>query len=388
MVPQEIENCIVRYLTRSGGVDDLNLLDEWLRNEENQTKFKAYVETHFAITLAMNDPNYDKVKDELLKEIRKERKPVSLYRTKEFLKYAAIALVFLGLGLLLKRDVFRPGDPNAIVPRDNAITLQLGNGEVKIISEDGSSQVVNEKGEVIGAQKGEQIDYTVASDHSETDFNTLTVPKGKRFGLVLSDGSKVHLNAGSSITYPTVFHRGKERRVVLVGEAYFEVSHDSLRRFVVNSQDLDVKVYGTKFNVSNYPEDEEYQVVLVDGSVSMSQVGDVDVSNKEMFLEPGFKGTLNKSDKEFDNQKVNTSLYTSWMQGDLVFRNETFENITRKLERHYNVVIVNNREDIAKERFNATIETEHETIEQVFNYFKKVYDVDYAIVENKIIINP
>lgn len=296
--------------------------------------------------------------------------------------------MFLGLGLLLKKDVLWPSDPTTIVPRENAITLQLGNGEVKVISEDGSSQVVNGQGEVIGTQKGEQLDYTVAATQTEPDFNTLTIPKGKRFAIVLSDGSKVHLNAGSSLTYPTVFNPGRERRVVLIGEAYFEVSHDSLRQFVVNSQELDVKVYGTKFNVANYPEDEDYEVVLVDGSVSMSEVGAADTSPKEMFLEPGFKGTLNKNDKEFSHQKVNTSLYTSWMNGDLVFRNETFANITQKLERHYNVVIVNNNEAIVDERFNATIETEHETIEQVFNYFKKVYEVDYEIVENKIIINP
>lgn len=88
MVPQEIENCIVKYLARSGGVDDLNLLNEWLRKEENQSKFKAYVETHFAITLAMNDPNFDKVKSELLKEIRKEREPLPLWGNTQFLKYA------------------------------------------------------------------------------------------------------------------------------------------------------------------------------------------------------------------------------------------------------------------------------------------------------------
>lgn len=70
-----------------------------------------------------------------------------------------------------------------------------------------------------------------------------------------------------------------------------------------------------------------------------------------------------------------------------MFRNETFENIIRKLERHYNVVIINNNKAIANETFNATVETEYETIEQVFSYFKKAYDVDYTIIENKIIVN-
>ncbi|MNR47720.1 hypothetical protein D3C85_1668580 [compost metagenome] len=74
------------------------------------------------------------------------------------------------------------------------------------------------------------------------------------------------------------------------------------------------------------------------------------------------------------------------MNGNLVFRNESFENIIKKLERHYNVIIINNNKKLGSETFNATIETEHESIEQVFNYFKKVYEIEYSVVENKIII--
>jgi hypothetical protein len=75
------------------------------------------------------------------------------------------------------------------------------------------------------------------------------------------------------------------------------------------------------------------------------------------------------------------------MNGNLVFRNISFENIIEKLQRHYNVIIINNNKKLATETFNATIETEHETIEQVFNYFNKVYQIEYKIIENKIIIN-
>src|SRR5690606_11075231 len=144
---------------------------------------------------------------------------------------------------------------------------------------------------------------------------------------------------------------------------------------------------GTTFNITNYPEDESSEVVLLEGSVSLMDEGSVGVARDEVFLEPGFKGEFNKVERKITKEKVNTSIYTSWRNGNLVFRDISFENIIQKLERHYNVIIINNNKDLDKETFNATIETQHETIEQVFNYFNKVYRIKYKIVENKIIID-
>lgn len=385
MIPKSVENQIVKYFSQSADIHDLDFLNEWIQKEGNQSIFKEYVKTHFAINLAMNDPSLDKIKDELLKEIHNDKKSLIKVRFLWVLKYAAIAILFMGIGFVISKDESR-GEA-LIKPRENAITLQTANGEVEVIKEHGDQQLLDGNGEVIGAQKGKQLVYKNKKHASEIQYNTLTIPKGKQFGLVLSDGTKVQLNAGSSMTYPTLFGPSGPRKVVLTGEAYFEVSHDEKRQFIVNTQELDVKVYGTRFNVANYPEDEHTEVVLVAGSVALSEQGETPKNEKEVFLEPGHMGTYHKRDKHIVDQKVNTSLYTSWMEGNLVFRNETFENITRKLERNYNVVIINNNKELASETFNATIELNHETIEQVFNYFNKIYRIEYQIVENKIIIN-
>ncbi|MDE3743469.1 FecR family protein [Maribacter polysaccharolyticus] len=385
MISKDVENRIVKYLSQSADIQDLNFLNEWLKKKENQSIFKEYVKTQFAINLTMNDPGLDKIKDELLREIRKDKKPVIKMRVVWVLKYAAIAILFMGLGFIISKNKY--DKDKLIKPREDAITLQLENGEIEVITEKGNHQLIDDNGEVIGNQKGKELVYEVNEYDSELKYNTLTIPKGKRFGVVLSDGTKVQLNAGSSITYPISFNPNGPRKVVLSGEAYFEVSHDQKRQFIVNTQELDVKVYGTRFNITNYPEDENTEVVLIEGSVALSQQGETLKKEKEVFLKPGHMGAYNKRDKNIVDQKVNTSLYTSWMAGNLVFRNETFENITRKLERHYNVVIINNNKDLADETFNATIELNHETIEQVFNYFNKIYRIEYQIVENKIIIN-
>ncbi|MBD0776163.1 DUF4974 domain-containing protein [Maribacter sp. ANRC-HE7] len=385
MIPKGVENQIVKYFSQSADIHDLDFLNEWIKNEENRSIFKEYVKTHFAINLTMNDPSFDKIKDELLREIHNDKKSLIKVKLLSVLKYAAIAILFMGIGFAISKN--ESSAEGLIKPRENSITLKSATGEVEVIKENGSQQLIDEKGEIIGAQKGKQLVYKDQKNTSEIQYNTLTIPKGKQFGLVLSDGTKVQLNAGSSMTYPIAFSPNSPRKVELTGEAYFEVSHDQKRQFIVNTQELDVKVYGTRFNVANYPEDENTEVVLVEGSVALSKQGETLKKKEEVFLNPGHMGAYNKRDKNIVDQKVNTSLYTSWMEGNLVFRNETFENITRKLERHYNVVIINNNKDLADETFNATIEMNQETIEQVFNYFNKIYRIEYQIVENKIIIN-
>lgn len=385
---EKIEIIIVKYFSQSANMADLDILNKWIEDPENQLIFEEYVKTHFAITLAMNNPDVTNIRKALLKEIRKEKKKVYKHRFVSVMKYAAIAILFLGIGFLLQRDIFsNPTEKHVIVPRKDEITLKLGNGNIKIIAADGSSKVYDANGKVIGEQNGKELVYSGNGTASKLVYNTLTIPNGKRFNITLSDGTLVHLNAGSSITFPVEFLKNRIRKVFLSGEAFFEVAHDKKNAFIVNANKLDVQVYGTKFNVSNYQEDHTTNVVLVEGSVGLSEVGQSAKNKNEVFLTPGYKGTFNKEDNKILNEKVNTSLYTSWMNGNLVFRQETFENIIQKLERHYNVIIINNNEKLAKETFNATIETDYESIDQVFSYFKKVYQIDYSIIQNKIIIH-
>ncbi|WP_281225520.1 FecR family protein [Flavobacterium aquiphilum] len=385
---EEIEILIIKYFSQSATMADLDALNQWIEKPENQSIFEEYVKTHYAITLAMGDPDIKSVKKALFEEIKKEKKKVRKIRLYSVMKYAAIAILFLGIGFLMQKNFFNENsNKQKLVLNENEITLKLGDGNTKIIAADGTSKVYDANGKVVGKQNGKELVYTSNGEGSELVYNTLSVPNGKRFNITLSDGTIVHLNAGSSITFPIAFLKNKIRKVFLSGEAFFEVAHDKKNAFVVNASKLDVKVYGTKFNVSNYQEDNSTDVVLVEGSVSMAESAETINRKNEFFLTPGFKGTFNKENKKISNEKVNTSLYTSWMTGNLVFRDESFDNISKKLERRYNVIIINNNKNLSKETFNATIETDHESIEQVFNYFKKVYQIDYQIVENKIIIH-
>lgn len=386
---KEIELLIIRYFSQTANMSDLDILNKWIENKENQAVFDQYVKTHYLATLSLNNPEHSSLQRILLKEIKKEKRKKRLEGLYKASKYTAAAILLLLAGFIAHQNFSGRKDfkPQSITQKNDQVTLKLADGSVKIIPADGNSKIYDANGKVIGQQKGKSLVYSGDKKCTKLIYNTLNIPNGKRFTITLCDGTLVHLNAGSSITFPVEFLKDKARRVLLSGEAYFEVAHDRKNAFLVNSGTLNVQVYGTKFNINSYPEDKNTDVVLIEGSVSLSKSGSEPEGKNEFFLIPGFKATFNKNHSSISKEKVNTSLYTSWINGNLVFREESFENIIKKLERHYNVTIINHNKSLAHETFNATVETNTESIEQVLNYFKKVYQIDYSVKENKIIIH-
>src|SRR5690606_28947840 len=143
------------------------------------------------------------------------------------------------------------------------------------------------------------------------------------------------LNAGTSLKYPVKFIKGKNREVYLTGEAFFEVAKDAAHTFIVNANGLNIRVLGTKFNVSAYPEDNTTNTVLVEGSVGLYQGGAYD-SEKATFLTPEHLASLDKTNKDITIENAETSLYTAWINGNIILRHVVFKNIIEKLERQYN----------------------------------------------------
>src|SRR5690606_37791808 len=136
------------------------------------------------------------------------------------------------------------------------------NGNTQVIKEDGSVEIVDRNGRTIGKQNGTQLDYkNVVSGNRDQlpdevlTYNELVVPYGKRMKLILSDSSIVHINSGTRLKYPVKFLKNKDRMVFLEGEAFFEVSKSKTASFIVNTDNIDIRVLGTKFNVSSYAND-------------------------------------------------------------------------------------------------------------------------------------
>lgn len=384
MINKNIQKLIIKYLNKQATYTERNELDLWLENLDNYEVFKAYVKTNYLINLNMDKFDADESKELLLNLISKEKKVYKLRKYTRAMKYAAVAVIFLGIGYFYQLGLFS-NSIEITSPTEN-ITLELENGNIEIINEDGSSKIVDGQGNILGSQNGTQLVYN-DNNHLETlVYNTLKVPYGKRSKVYLSDGTVVNLNAGTSLKFPVKFIEGKDREVFIEGgEAYFDVTKDVKHPFIVNTEGIGIRVLGTQFNISSYPEDKDISTVLVEGSVSVYDNNESYNLETATLLEPGFKAGWNKSEDKITIEEADIELHTAWIKGKIIFKHIPFDNIIKKLERHYNVEIVNNDDLLGKNLITASFDIE--TIEQVLEVINEIHPIDYTIKDSKIIIN-
>jgi len=254
------------------------------------------------------------------------------------MRYAAVAIFFLLIGSGLTYYFFEN-------VRDNQFA-QLPPPPSTNIQE--PTLILNNK-EEIALNKGESnLEYSnigeVTVDHKkvekelipgEVSMNTLVIPYGNRSTITLADGTKVWLNAGSRLIYPSRFV-DRNREVFLVGEAFFEVAKNENQPFIVKTPDIQIEVLGTQFNISAYPEENIVQTVLTEGSIELGW------TNRGLFdrntqVHPGQLLIANRSEKKTALYEVDTDYYTSWKEGYLTFNNSDLSRVVKKLERYYNI---------------------------------------------------
>lgn len=316
--------------------------------------------------------------------IRKEESLIKRKRLKFLLAGAAVVLLGSVISwLVIQHKTTAEHLITSIedVPKDK-VTLKIA--DHYLILEEGIKEI-KDQGNVIAYLNGQTITYNTKNLKAKEEHKVL-VPNGKKINVVLSDGSTVYLNSGTTLSFPNHFEGSKERKVVLNGEAYFDVQKDKSKPFLLQANEVNVKVLGTSFNVSSYTDDKEIQVVLVEGAVSMDAAS---IKDNAIKLSPGYQGVLSKSSLKIITQEVNTSLYTSWLNGNLIFRQAAFSDILKKLERAYGVDIKNNHPTINKIPFNTNIDIEEESIEEVLQMFSNLADFTFKKDANgRLIINP
>lgn len=383
MISQNILRLIIKYLNRQATLLERNELEKWLNNHNNYKIFKGYVKINYLIDLNMDMFDADNSKKELLELINKEKKQFRLRKYTRIMKYAAIAILFLGIGYFYQQGYFTKNS-EIIIPKES-ITLQLENGDIEVINEDGSKNIIDNQGNLLGSQNGSQLVYNNSVSKEKLVYNTLSVPYGKRFEIKLSDGTNVHLNAGSSLKYPVKFIEGENREVFSEGQVYFDVTKDENHPFVVTTDKISVRVLGTQFSVSSYTEDKEVSTVLVEGSVSIYDNNKSFNPETATLLNPGFKADWNKKKGLIKIQEADIEMQTAWIDGKIIFKHVPFEDIVKKLERHYNVEIINNNKGFSKDLITASFDVE--TIEAVFKVISEIHPINYKIESNKVIIN-
>ena len=372
---------IVNFLNNQSDIKELEFLLNWISDEDNFIFFKQFISIHHYSNLIMNHSDKESIISEIKKKIKSDRlkKDEKKFIFREAYKYAAIVVVSICVGYYLDNSKISSEPIKELLP--SKISLQKSNGQ-KIILDENSEKSIDLEDDVILKKELKTISYNEVNNINSLKFNTLEVPYGKRFNVRLSDGTLVFLNSGSSLKFPVKFIQGRTRKVYLQGEAFFEVAHNK-ELFAVKSPGAVATVYGTKFNFKNYQEDAFSELILTEGSVGLKSSF---YMQKPVTIKPNFKAELNKVENNIKVVQVNTKLYTSWIDGKTVFRNENIDNLILKLERLYNVSITNSNQNLSSNFFNATIFVENETIEDVLNYLQEVYNINYQVVNNKIII--
>lgn len=369
---KNINGLFERYLKGNCSQKEKNLVESYLdsyqqgSNEKSLVDFKQEIDERLweKIIAAVANKSDDKLK---------------YLATPKWIKYAA---VFVGVILsYFTYQYIESADDNQLNIGEVDIVLLTGVNENEIVIKE-KSKIINTEGKVIASVENGILKYKKSSSKEFLNLNEIKVPFGRTFQLVLSDGTHIILNSGSSLRYPVNFDSDRKREVYLSGEAYFEVAKSETSPFVVNSDGMEVRVLGTHFNVSSY-KGEMQHTVLVEGSVSVNNQQPGNTMQLPQILEPGQQAVI--SPQGLQVNEVDVGDYIGWTKNMLIFSNERFPMIIRKIERRYNVEIENNYRELDSVHFNGKFK--NESIISLMNTFKESANFDYEINKGKIIIN-
>jgi transmembrane sensor len=223
----------------------------------------------------------------------------------------------------------------------------------------------------------EQQVYTVPKGKGQNGYNLIETPRAGQYQVNLPDGTRVWLNAASSLRYPSRFS-GTNRTVELTGEGYFEVAKNKQHPFVVKTDQQEVQVLGTHFNINSYTDERSTNTTLVEGSVRVT------ASNGEnRLLKPGEQSQLNG--KEMEVAQVDTETVLSWKNGDFVFKGDDFKSIMRKISRWYDVEVVYEG-DFADLKFGGYI-SRTKNISAVLSIMESTGKVHFHVKEKRITVS-
>ena len=307
---------------------------------------------------------------------------------RKVLKYAAIFVLILSIGAAIpiiyfaghaEKYIEMAGSPS----NSNDAKLILSGGEEILLKEKETQLQFNAAGNQIKIDRDSIINYTKKTDQNA--MAQVVIPFGKRSNILLSDGTKVWLNAGSRLIFPQKFS-GKNRKVFLKGEAYFDVFKNKEIPFVVSSENMNVTVHGTQFNVRNNDADKEIEVVLVEGAVSLKENGALNFLGKEINLIPNQKAVYNKSDKTTSvESKVDVAYYISWKEGLLEFNRESIMNVFNRLSRFYNVSFVTESNIELNRKISGKLDLK-ESLEEVLKVVSDAASVTFRIEKDKVFV--
>lgn len=348
-----------------------------LSDERSAEDARIILEYRLAKAKSCRTIDTDREWKNFAQRIQETKKPASLYNIRN--AFYAVATVAAAVLIAFLVTQFPKQDDSMLAFESNNAPKEIlmGNEDEDDMEPIQPTASIVKAGVVVSGTKADFSKIKTTSD--EPEMKTISTPRGKDYELVLSDGTVVLLNADSKITFPTRF-TGNKRTVKLVGEAYFKVSKNKHRPFIVETGNLYTKVLGTEFNLKAYPHS-DVNVTLIKGSVAVNAEG------KEVMLKPGENAEYSEN-KDIEVTTVDTEGYIQWKDGYFYFDNVPLIDVVRDLGRWYNVNIEIRNNSLMSYRLHfiasrkASIKEFVDNLNE-FNYLHVVHKDNKLIIDRK-----
>lgn len=390
-----VQDLFRKYIDGSATVAELDELEAYLQSEKNNDTFQALLANELENTQPAS--MYDEERwttvmkrflpDESLALQTTERKRRSLFAR---VAVAAAIVISAGAGVYYYQHS-KPATAttpmiskfgNDKLPGGNKATLTLANGSVIVLDTARNGVLTAQNGISIKKLSNGQLLYDASNAvnaNGENAFNTIATPRGGQYQLILPDGSKVWLNAASTLRFPVAFNN-KERKVTLTGEAYFEIAANAKAPFKVDTKTAEVNVLGTSFNINAYDNEAAEKTTLIEGSVR------VNLQHGAVLLQPGKQLQYIKTTKQLTvNTNVDVDKVLAWKNGEFQFTGADIATIMREVERWYDVDVVLEG-NISTEKFVGMIPRNMKLSQ--FLEVLALNDVHFKIEEKKLIVTP
>jgi transmembrane sensor len=391
MTDQQVNDLLKRYRQGKCTPEERLWVDSW--NYERYTNMGDF----------NPEADYDQVSQrtwERLQNLQQDGRTRKTLRSYRYWPVAAAIILLFATSYLYfiydrpdkHLDLYSYNKAHDIPAGGNMAILTLANGKQIELDSMANGTIISQGGVTVTKNKNGLIVYTAPLDLSgrgdadrpgKVSFNTISTPNGGQYEVILPDCSKVVLNAASSLKYPTSFN-SKERKVELTGEAYFEISKNPEKPFIVSSDKQTVKVLGTHFNISNYPNEGPAKTTLAEGSVLVTlelNRGLSSPSSDHQILKPGQQAV--NTGNAIQVKTINVDDEIAWKDGLFVFNQTSFKDVLQQISRWYNVEVdYNSLPDL---RFDGTISRDF-PLSELLKAIEKTNHVKYKIEGRKIIL--
>lgn len=369
MLTEEIIDLIVKKRLGTISNEEKLILEQWVREDGAEEFIKAVGSLETALELYETYKHYcgDYYKEKQKAIRRKNSRTINF---KRLLKYSAIIVfpILLGTGILYIYD--NPKFQKPILPGKEIALIDLPNGEQVRLSSN-IAKIQKSNGKELILPKVNIIDFLAREqDFDDANFSTINVPRGGVYNVVLSDGTTVWLNSNSKMRFPLKFS-GKERKVWIEGEAFFDVTKDTIP-FIVSTESQDIRVLGTTFNVTAYPEESVTTTALISGCIKLQGRG----TQEPVVLQAGQCAALNNKVMNVDVFEDDVQFYSLWKMGIFKFRERRLEDIVTILQRWYNFEVEYKSQMVKDLRFNA-VAIKNNPLDEVFRLLQMTTSITY-----------